>query len=130
MASRSYNLKSSTSKPYGGSSKADEESAGLLAHTEHESLEFEAPTPQTSQPSWPSRRVTGGAVFLLLLILCGAFANTLLYRSPPSYTHLHFNGDTLRSNGTHDFKRTVLIVSIDGLRWGLLPCPTLKSQTH
>jgi hypothetical protein len=28
----------------------------------------------------------------------------------------HFNGDTLRSNGTHEFKRTVLIVSIDGLR--------------
>lgn len=25
-------------------------------------------------------------------------------------------GETLRSNGTHDFKRTVLMVSIDGLR--------------
>ncbi|KAA1469665.1 Phosphodiest-domain-containing protein [Dentipellis sp. KUC8613] len=29
---------------------------------------------------------------------------------------MHFEGATLRSNGTHDFKRTVLIVSIDGLR--------------
>ncbi|TFY72599.1 hypothetical protein EVG20_g421 [Dentipellis fragilis] len=29
---------------------------------------------------------------------------------------MHFEGQTLRSNGTHDFKRTVLIVSIDGLR--------------
>jgi len=28
----------------------------------------------------------------------------------------HFTGGTLRSNGTHEFKRTVLIVSIDGLR--------------
>lgn len=26
------------------------------------------------------------------------------------------HGETLRSNGTHDFKRTVLMVSIDGLR--------------
>jgi hypothetical protein len=35
---------------------------------------------------------------------------------PSSIRALHFNGDTLRSNGTHDFKRTVLLVSIDGLR--------------
>lgn len=35
---------------------------------------------------------------------------------PSSITRLHFNGDTLRSNGTHDFKRTVILVSIDGLR--------------
>jgi hypothetical protein len=27
-----------------------------------------------------------------------------------------FSGDVLRSNGTHDFKRTVVLVSIDGLR--------------
>ncbi|RXW25325.1 hypothetical protein EST38_g514 [Candolleomyces aberdarensis] len=27
-----------------------------------------------------------------------------------------FSGDMLRSNGTHDFKRTVVLVSIDGLR--------------
>lgn len=29
---------------------------------------------------------------------------------------LHFSGDAIRSNGTHEFKRTVLLVSIDGLR--------------
>lgn len=39
------------------------------------------------------------------------------FSAPPrSTTRLHFNGDTLRSNGTHDFKRTVILVSIDGLR--------------
>ena len=27
-----------------------------------------------------------------------------------------FSGDVLRSNGTHDFKRTVVLVSIDGFR--------------
>ena len=28
-----------------------------------------------------------------------------------------FNGETVRSNGTHNYKRTVLLVSIDGLRF-------------
>ncbi|PFH53376.1 hypothetical protein AMATHDRAFT_138050 [Amanita thiersii Skay4041] len=32
------------------------------------------------------------------------------------HPNLRFTGSELRSNGTHDFKRTVLIVSIDGLR--------------
>jgi Type I phosphodiesterase / nucleotide pyrophosphatase len=43
-------------------------------------------------------------------------------------------GETLRSNGTHDFKRTVLMVSIDGLRAdyldrGLTPHLLQISQT-
>ncbi|KAH9080395.1 Phosphodiest-domain-containing protein [Lactarius deliciosus] len=33
-----------------------------------------------------------------------------------SVNNLHFGGQTLRSNGTQMFKRTVLLVSIDGLR--------------
>ncbi|KIY45676.1 nucleotide pyrophosphatase [Fistulina hepatica ATCC 64428] len=35
---------------------------------------------------------------------------------PEPHPNLAFHGDVLRSNGTHDFKRTVLLVSIDGLR--------------
>ncbi len=31
-----------------------------------------------------------------------------------------FDNQKLRSNGTHDFKRTALIVSIDGLRYAVL----------
>jgi hypothetical protein len=132
MASRSYGLKSSTAQPYGSPSKVDDENKGLLADTE---LEFEALTPRTSQPGWSNRRVTGVAIVLLLLILCGFFANAVLYPSPPpSNAHLHFNGDTLRSNGTHDFKRTVLIVSIDGLRCeysrDLLPDPKLIERGY
>jgi len=49
-------------------------------------------------------------------LLCLAFSLLHWFSSPGSITPLHFNGDTLRSNGTHDFKRTVLLVSIDGLR--------------
>jgi hypothetical protein len=50
-------------------------------------------------------------------LLCLVFSFLHWFSTPPSsITPLHFNGDTLRSNGTHDFKRTVLLVSIDGLR--------------
>lgn len=48
--------------------------------------------------------------------------------APKARTRTHpnseFNGAELRSNGTHDFKRTVLIFSIDGLRRVLLRCVT------
>jgi hypothetical protein len=39
-----------------------------------------------------------------------------LFAPPDSINAHHFNCDTLRSNGTHEFKHTVLLVSIDGLR--------------
>ena len=55
------------------------------------------------------------AGFLLGLILGVSY---YLY-TPPPLVNLHFNGQTLRSNGTQEFKRTVLLVSIDGLRYAL-----------
>ena len=57
--------------------------------------------------------VVAGLVCLVFGLLCWFSA------PPSSITPLHFNGDILRSNGTHDFKRTVLLVSIDGLRYAL-----------
>ena len=44
-----------------------------------------------------------------------------LYTPSPlaNLNNLHFDGQTLRSNGTQEFKRTVLLVSIDGLRHAL-----------
>jgi hypothetical protein len=54
--------------------------------------------------------VVAGLLGLVFGLLCWFAA------PPSSITPLHFNGDALRSNGTHDFKRTVLLVSIDGLR--------------
>jgi hypothetical protein len=68
----------------------------------------------------------GNALFSLGLAWIMAFIGTLLFLvlgvfywlSAPSSSinAYHFNGDALRSNGTHEFKRTVLLVSIDGLR--------------
>ncbi len=67
--------------------------------------------------SWPRSKIVKTASAFIILLVLGAFARALL-RSGPSSLHpnLSFHGDYLRSNGTHDFKRTVLIVSIDGLR--------------
>jgi len=47
-----------------------------------------------------------------------------LFSPPCSAKALHFNGDSLRSNGTHEFKRTVLLVSIDGLRYAFFDAYT------
>ena len=57
----------------------------------------------------------------LLGVVLGVFY--WLSSAPNSINALHFNGDTLRSNGTHEFKRTVLLVSIDGLRDALSNSP-------
>ena len=57
--------------------------------------------------------VVAGLLGLVFGLLCW-------FSASPSPITLHFNGDTLRSNGTHDFKRTVILVSIDGLRYALV----------
>ncbi|KAF8630839.1 hypothetical protein AX17_005198 [Amanita inopinata Kibby_2008] len=63
------------------------------------------------------RRIARNSVFVLAALIIGAIVRTVLL-GPISRTHrnLTFCGSELRSNGTHEFKRTVLIVSIDGLR--------------
>ncbi|KAN0127415.1 Phosphodiest domain containing protein [Lactarius tabidus] len=50
---------------------------------------------------------------LLGLILSASY---WLYTPPHLVNSLHFDGQSLRSNGTQEFKRTVVLVSIDGLR--------------
>ena len=64
-------------------------------------------------------------------LLCLVFGLVCWFSAPPSsITPLHFNGDTLRSNGTHDFKRTVLLVSIDGLRDALFDVRSPPFAAH
>jgi hypothetical protein len=50
---------------------------------------------------------------LLGLILSASY---WLYTPPHLVNSLHFDDQSLRSNGTQEFKRTVVLVSIDGLR--------------
>lgn len=51
-----------------------------------------------------------GATFLPPFFSCNTTSNK------KSHPNAQFVGSELRSNGTHDFKRIVLLVSIDGLR--------------
>ena len=74
--------------------------------------------PERDSAGWSRGKIVKAAVSLIVLLVLGAFARVLLVSPRPVQDHpnLLFNGDALRSNGTHDFKRTVLVVSIDGLR--------------
>ncbi|KAF5333016.1 hypothetical protein D9758_015180 [Tetrapyrgos nigripes] len=70
-----------------------------------------------SSDGWSRSKIIKVASALIAILVFGAFTRALLRSPPPrTYSNLGFHGDLVRSNGTHDFKRTVLIVSIDGLR--------------
>ncbi|KAL5501745.1 hypothetical protein ACEPAH_9005 [Sanghuangporus vaninii] len=74
---------------------------------------------ENSEP-WSRKNMALVAGILIILLLGAALVPRDLFsgRSCRKSTHPNskFVGTELRSNGTHDFKRTVLIVSIDGLR--------------
>ncbi|KAI0051055.1 Phosphodiest-domain-containing protein [Auriscalpium vulgare] len=97
----------------------DEERRGLLSDTNEQFLE----TYHVAEKAL-EQRITGRGRLLaqgtaVLLVLLAAYAGSLSYlrsRSVARAKSLQFGGDTLRSNGTHEFKRTVLLASIDGLR--------------
>lgn len=82
---------------------------GKGSHVLYEWLDEGAP--------WSRRRMAGVALVLILLILGATLAPPYLgFRRKP-HPNSTFVGTELRSNGTDDFRRTVLIVSIDGLRY-------------
>ncbi|KAE9408893.1 Phosphodiest-domain-containing protein [Gymnopus androsaceus JB14] len=96
-----------------------EEREGLLTDSDgFESFDdpFEKEPSQTDSDAWPRSKIIKTAIAFILLLIFGTFSRILLRSPPASHPNISFNGDYVRSNGTHDFKRTVLIVSIDGLR--------------
>ena len=64
---------------------------------------------------WSSRKIALTALALIILLITGAFTLMVLC-GPPGRKQQSTSSSILRSNGTHEFKPTVLIVSIDGLR--------------
>lgn len=68
---------------------------------------------------WSSRKITLTALVLIILLITGAFTLMVLCGSP-GRKQQSAASSILRTNGTHEFKPTVLIVSIDGLRCVLL----------
>ncbi|KAF8635974.1 hypothetical protein AX15_000138 [Amanita polypyramis BW_CC] len=99
----------------------DEESKALLSTDledgSHGWKQLDTAIVKASQTdSW--RQIARNSALALVLLAVGALvAKTMLF-IPAGHSHpnLLFHGSELRSNGTHDFKRTVLMVSIDGLR--------------
>ena len=74
-----------------------------------------------THPGIPRRqRVVLSAGIIIALILGAAFIppyfSSCNSSDKKSHPNSQFIGSEVRSNGTHDFKRTVLLVSIDGLR--------------
>ena len=94
----------------------DESKALLSSEDSQNSGQLDTTIVEASQSNtW--RRILLYCVSVVVILTTAAFATTHLFR-PTINTHpnLSFHGSELRSNGTHDFKRTVLMVSIDGLR--------------
>ncbi|CAL1712403.1 unnamed protein product [Somion occarium] len=91
---------------------ADEERRGLLSGDDAERVEFIPPQNNTRR-----KTLTAAAVVIIVLLLGVAFGPALYAAVVPrSKPHEDFDNQRLRSNGTHHFKKTALIVSIDGLR--------------
>ena len=125
----SYNLKRNSAPPYllGGALKpTPEERKGLLSNSDigdcdngepprYEDEEYAGPRERTPSRKKKIAGITGGFIALILWasflvptsrIWCGGMG-TISRPADPS---------RLLSNGTHEFKRTVLIVSLDGFR--------------
>ena len=80
---------------------------------------FTSSTPKSSAP--PNRRRTGAAcaaLFVAVLLLTAAlpYRGLFLEDCDARARRLMRERGGLRSNGTHEFARTAVIVSIDGLR--------------
>ena len=95
--------------------RTDEERKGLLSDSGN-GLDGDDELDLSLKPK--SRRgVYVAAVGMIILMLGAVFGPPLLrgFRST-SRPVVDFDSQKLRSNGTHYFKKTALIVSIDGLR--------------
>ncbi|KAH9041999.1 Phosphodiest-domain-containing protein [Lactarius pseudohatsudake] len=106
-------MKSPSSPRANTFSSPSEEREGLLSGVGTPSIS-EADTSKASPFRQQSTRLSLAGIGVLLGLILSVF---YWLRVPPcSVNNLHFGGQTLRSNGTQNFKRTVLLVSIDGLR--------------
>ena len=94
-------------EPKGDDEDHYEERRGLLTGEEDKEYKEDVPA------EWSSKKVFGVAIAFILLLVGAVVAKTklaTLFRPSKAYH------DEIRSNGTNDFRKTVLIVSIDGLR--------------
>ena len=112
----------SNADPFGTKFKSKHSSRQSQDIAEEEGLlsgVADSPSKHSEQPPWSRKRIIGSATFFITLLISGAFLRGVIFipASRPSHSLWSSGEGELRSNGTHDFKRTVLIVSIDGLRY-------------
>lgn len=93
---------------------ASEEGLGLLSGVHDSSSKYSEPN-----QTWTRRKVVASMLLFIFFLVSGASIRSFYFRPDfASSSHNYWSsgkGDT-RSNGTHEFKRTVVLVSIDGLR--------------
>lgn len=95
----------------------EEERKGLLSESSpyHDEDYDDEDIPEVQHKS--RRWLYGAAIGFIVLILGAVFVPPLVRAvRPPPKPVADFDSQKLRSNGTHLFKKTALIVSIDGLR--------------
>lgn len=109
----------------------DEERKALLPDSEigpSQDLEAE----QSSRWRIPRRVAEGLAIFSVFFLvgyLCTpSLLEAIARPRHPRPTKELFDSQRLRSNGTHNFRKTALIVSIDGLRYVYTPCGLLSDD--
>jgi len=94
-----------------------EERRGLL-YSSNEDIEDDHKRNTKPEP-WPTKNILITALAFIVLLILGTFTRTMLCPMPGRWGQsksTHSGSNLLLSNGTHDFKQSVLIVSIDGLR--------------
>ncbi|THH26532.1 hypothetical protein EUX98_g7661 [Antrodiella citrinella] len=97
----------------------DEESAGLLSQVDRD-VEQVKPYQHRNSTTLDSRTLLRRLAFLVSFILLGAFVVPSIFNSSIPRKQLvcdTFDNRKLRSNGTHMYKKSSIIVSIDGLRY-------------
>lgn len=102
----------------------DLELRGLLSGQQTKSSDRKLPYQRLqrwleSGKEWSRKQVIVVVMVFAMLLLGATVSRPLLGSGPPkcnSHPNTHFAGDKLRTNGTHEYKRTVLLISIDGLR--------------
>src|SRR5258708_28320522 len=92
-----------------------EERRGLL-YSSNEDIEDDHKR-NTKSEAWPTKNILITALAFIVLLILGTFTRTMLCPMPGGWGHSKSTqpGNQLFSNGTHDFKQTVLILSIDDL---------------
>jgi hypothetical protein len=94
-----------------------DERRGLLSSS-NEDIEHDYKLGGTKSEPLPSKNILITALAFIVLLILGTFSRAMLCAKPDRWAHSKSTkpSELLFSNGTHDFKQTVLVVSIDGLR--------------